>query len=350
MDNTHHNKSVRFATTGRFFVATLAALLLVACTNNDKTVLTGETQGSYYTIAYYDPQHRDLQPAVDSILNLMDQTLSLWNDSSLLRHLNETGQGRINIELKTTFDHSQAIAAYTDGAFDCRVGRLVRAWGFSFKQRETLSQTEIDSLLTYSHGSVSLQNTDSGLVLVKQYPQTELDFNAIAQGETSDRIAQMLRERGINSFMVDVGGEIITGAPKPDGSLWTIGIERPASNRYDEQQVLLAIGVSNLSVVTSGNYRKYYEKDGVKYSHTIDPTTGRPVSHTLLSATVVSDSAWRADALATAFMVMGLDSAMRFIAAHPDDPDINRSFFIYSDQDGEYKTYATPEFEKLTTE
>ncbi|MCR4659820.1 MAG: FAD:protein FMN transferase [Bacteroidales bacterium] len=344
------SQSVRHFGSGRFFATLAAMVFFVSCSQDDKVTLRGETQGSYYSIAYYDHQNRNMQSNVNSIFDEVDRTFSLWNDSSLLRRVNEGLTDSVSPLFAYVTNLSLCMNAYTNGAFDCRVGRLVRAWGFSFKSREDLAQQAIDSLLTYARGNVSIADSGDSYRLLRQYPETELDFNAIAQGVTSDMIKAMFIEHGIESYMADVGGEVITGAPKPDGSPWLVGIERPAANRYAEREVQLVIGVSNLAVVTSGSYRKYYEKDGVKYSHTINPTTGRPVDHTLLSATVVSDHAWRADALATAFMVMGLDSALAFIAHHPDDSNVQRALFIYTDSDGNYQTYATPQFQELIIE
>lgn len=352
MNKPKTTKSVRYHGIGRFFTTLAATVLLCAChSGDDRMTLAGETQGTYYSIAYFDPQHRNMQREVNPVLDEMDITASLWNDSSQLRRVNEGRTDIVSPLFAYMLNLSLLMNDYTDGAFDCRVGRLVRAWGFSFKQREELSPAEIDSLLAISRGEVSVSKIDSiegdYYRVSRQNPSTELDFNAIAQGVTSDMIGDRLREQGITSFMVDVGGEVLVGDPKPDGSPWLVGIERPAADRYAEQQIELVVGVSNQSVVTSGSYRKYYEKDGMKYSHTIDPATGRPVSHSLLSATVVSDRAWRADAMATAFMVMGLDSALSFIAHHPDNPHIQAAFFIYSGPDGSYQTYATPQFKEL---
>jgi len=148
---------------------------------------------------------------------------------------------------------------------------------------------------------------------------------------------------------VDIGGEVISRGKKPDGSLWSVGIEKPAQNKYSEPEVEIAIALLNQSVVTSGSYRKYYEKNGVKYSHTIDPSTGRPVQHSLLSVSVVDQYAWRADALATSFMVMGLQQSLRFIEEHSGDPQVQKVYFIYN-ENGEMKTYATKEFKKLIIE
>ena len=159
-------------------------------------------------------------------------------------------------------------------------------------------------------------------------------------------VSHFLESKGISNYIVDIGGEVYAKGEKPDGTPWRVGIERPAENQYSAPEIETTIDVRNKAIVTSGSYRKYYEKDGIRYSHTIDPTTGRPVTHSLLSVTVVDTAAWRADALATAFMVMGLDRAKEFIDAHSNDRGTQAVFFIYS-EGGEYRHYSTPGFKSL---
>lgn len=330
-----------------FYIA-LALLLASACQRMPQPFhMEGEAQGTYYNIKYYDPQHRNLHLQIDSLLDNFDLTASLWVEQSLLRQVNANRTDTVTPMFADLWQKSDSICRYSQGAFDCRVGRIVQAWGFSFKQKEELAQETLDSLICNAHAQVRIDTTEQGILLLrKDCKATELDFNAIAQGYAVDLLAQMFYSLGIHDYLIDVGGEVIAHGCKPNGEAWAVGIERPAENKYSQQEIETAINLQDASVVTSGNYRKYYEKDGVRYSHTIDPATGRPVSHTLLSASVVSSSAWYADAMATAFMVMGLDKAKAFIEAHPGNPDIQAAFFIY-DEGGEYKTYATPEFEKL---
>lgn len=327
------------------FVVSLLALLAASCHRIPEPVrLDGQAQGTYYTIIYYDDQQRNFQIQVDSILDAFDQEVSLWEENSLVRRINRNEDSVVTPIFADLLAKSQSICDYTDGAFDCRVGQLVAAWGFSFKQREELSSQKIDSMLAMARGEIFIQQNAHGeKYIAKQYPQTALDFNAIAQGYSVDMIAAWLREQGVENYLVDVGGEVIARGQKPDGSHWCVGIERPAADKYNAPEVEAVVNLDNMSVVTSGSYRKYYEKDGVKYSHTIDPRTGRPVQHSLLSVSVIDAESWRADALATAFMVMGKDKALEFVASHPDNPAV---FFIY-DEGGQMKTYATPEFEKL---
>ncbi len=339
-------RSVRHNGAGRFCLYVAAVLLLADCRPAEApTRLYGEAQGTYYCISYFDPQHRDLQPQVDSLLAAFDQSASLWVDSSLLRRLNANETDSVDAILATLLAHSQDICNYTGGAFDVRIGRVVQAWGFSFKTREEPDSATLAGLLAAARSEVSL-GADGRLH--KEDPSTELDFNAIAQGYSVDLLAEMFDSLGISNYLIDVGGEVIGRGGKPDGSPWRIGIEEPAKDRDSAPVVHTAIALRDCSVVTSGSYRKYYEKDGLRYSHTIDPATGRPVQHTLLSVSVVEESAWLADAMATAYMVMGLERAKAFIESHPGQRGTAAVYFIYHDGDG-LATYATPQFKSLQT-
>lgn len=344
MNSYSNDRSVRHLGAGRFLVAfAVAATILTGCRRSDTPVrLYGEAQGSYYSIQYYDPQGRQLQPKIDSLLAAFDRSASLWVDHSLLRRLNANVTDSLDPVLDSLLLYSLYIYDYTQGAFDCRVGRLVQAWGFSFRQRSEPDHATLADLMAAAHADISVLDGR----LVKTNPNTELDFNAIAQGYSADLVGRMLDSLGIHSYLVDIGGEVVAHGTKAHGRPWRVGIERPAKDSLSSPEVQTAIALRDASVVTSGSYRKYYERDGMRYSHTIDPATGRPVQHTLLSVSVVEHEAWMADAMATAYMVMGLDSARAFINAHPGAPGTEAVYFIYDDH-GELKTYATEAFNKL---
>lgn len=313
-----------------------------SCAHKEPYRLQGEAQGTYYSILYYDRQGRDLRQAVDSLLTAFDQVASLWVEGSEIRRANANQTDSVSPLFEQLLNHSAEMNRYTDGAFDCRIGRIVQAWGFSFRQREAVDSATLAAMLAAARGTVSATNGH----ISKDNAATELDFNAIAQGYSVDLLARMFDSLGVTSYLIDVGGEVTARGSKADGQPWKVGIERPAPDRYAAPEVETAIALRNTSVVTSGSYRKYYERDGLKYSHTIDPATGRPVGHTLLSVSVVDDECWLADAMATAYMVMGLDSALAFIARHPDGPGTQAVFFIYDDGTG-MQTYATPQFNNL---
>ncbi|MCQ2273855.1 MAG: FAD:protein FMN transferase [Bacteroidales bacterium] len=328
----------------------LALAALTACRPTSQPVkIRGEAQGTYYSIIYYDSQHRNLQPQIDSLLHHFDLTASLWEEGSVIRRINSGQDSVVNDMFADLFQRSLQINQYTQGAFNCKIGALVNLYGFGFKNREDVTRGQLDSLLLAIGSDRSRIEGSDPRYLSGKAQGVEFDFNAIAQGYSVDLLAAMFDSLGIGSYLIDVGGEVIAKGLKPNGDNWVVGIERPAENKYDEQEVETAIRLCDQSVVTSGNYRKYYEQDGIRYSHTINPATGRPVEHTLLSVSVVSRESWYADAMATAFMVMGLDQSLQFIQQHPDDPDIQAVFFIY-DQGGEYHTFATPQFQQLIKE
>lgn len=343
MNIVHHTKNVRHSGVGRFLIPLLLLATSTSCHRADQPIsLFGEAQGTYYSVQYYDLQHRNLQPQIDSLLAAFDQSASLWVDSSLLRRLNAGLTDSLDPTLLFLLSKSIEITEYTNGAFDPRVGRLVQMWGFSFRERSEPDSATLNDLLRAAHGSIDYNHHR----FQREYPDTELDFNAIAQGYAADLLASMMDSLGIENYLIDIGGEVVAHGDKGHGKPWRVGIERPASNAYDAPIVQTAIALRNASVVTSGSYRKYYERDGIRYSHTIDPTTGRPVQHSLLSVSVVESKGWLADALATAYMVMGLDSARSFIAAHPDGPGTGAVLFLY-DSCGTLASYATPQWDEL---
>ena len=322
------------------------ALLFFACCDKplQKHSVTGEAQGTYYSIIYFDSQNRDLSAEIDSILSDFDQTASLWVGNSLIRRINDNSDSVLNELFCDMLDKSLRINRLTDGYFDCTVGKLVNAWGFGFKQGQDLDSATVDSLRQYTGLPMEVFSRDGSKILRKARPETELDFNAIAQGYSVDIVANYLESKGITNCIIDIGGEVIAKGGKPDGSQWTVGVERPAESQFAERQLDIKVTLANQSIVTSGNYRKFYEKDGVKYSHTIDPHTGYPVNHSLLSVSVIADSAWKADAFATAFMAMGMEKALQYIE---NNDEIKSAYFIYN-ENGEYKTFATEEFKKIT--
>ena len=324
-------------------ISALFLTFFVSCGRDlKKTTISGEAQGTYYAVTYYDSQNRDLKTEIDSILSDFDQTASLWVDSSLIRRINDNSDSAMNDLFRDLLDKSLRINRLTGGYFDCTVGKLVNAWGFGFRQGADLDSSTVDSLRQYTGLPLTVATRDGQTFLRKTRPETELDFNAIAQGYSVDILADFLQSKGISDYLIDVGGEVIAKGQKPDGQKWVVGVERPAESKFADRQIDIRVALSGQSIVTSGSYRKFYEKDGVKYSHTIDPHTGRPVNHPLLSVSVIADSAWKADAFATAFMAMGMEKALRYIE---QNDEIKSVYFIYN-RNGEYQTLATEEFKK----
>lgn len=323
----------------KYLVMICASLLLVVACQTEKEAVpvsfVGEAQGTYYLVTYFDAKSRNLQPQVDSLLKAFDQSVSLWEPESILSRVNR-GDSLVDLDLVFLYNFklSKEVAEATEGAFDFTVAPLVRAYGFGPRGPSEITAQLIDSLKSLvDYRKVRLED---GRV-VKDDPRISFDFNAVAQGYSVDLIAQMLLSRGISSFIVDVGGEIYAHNKKPDGSNWLVGIETPAEVKTDDRHVGSVVRVENKAIATSGNYRKYYEKDGVRYSHTIDPKTGYPVEHSLLSVTVMAENAALADAYATAFMVMGHKQAISLVEKYPG----MEAHFIWSGREGELELYTT---------
>jgi FAD:protein FMN transferase len=179
--------------------------------------------------------------------------------------------------------------------------------------------------------------------LFKENPGSKIDFNAIAKGYAVDVVGEFLSSKGIEVFLVDIGGEVLARGRKPDGNPWKVGVEKPADDAYSSREIEIIIALKNKAIATSGNYRRFYEEDGIRFSHTINPFTGYPVQHTLLSASVLAEDCITADAYATAFMVMGQEATIGFLESNPE----LEAFLIYSGNDGELKTWASQGFETL---
>lgn len=293
--------------------------------------------GTYYNICY--KSKNNLQQKIDSTLKSVDNSLSPFNKHSVITAINENRDTLVDAQFTDVFNLAQIIAETTDGAFDITVAPLVNAWGFGFKQGITIDSITVDSLLQYV-GYKSIRLTDNKVT--KQNSQTMLDCSAIAKGYGCDRVARMLEYHGVKDYMVEIGGEVVAKGKNDKSKQWSIGISRPTDDKsgaINELQEILHI--SGKSVATSGNYRNYRYEDGRKLSHTIDPRTGYPVTHTLLSATVIANDCATADAYATAFMVMGIDKAVEICKKKEID-----AYFIYSTPEGTINTRETDGMKK----
>lgn len=303
----------------------------------------GFAQGTTYSIVFgnngtIDPQN--LKTDVEKILKEFDLSLSLYVDSSILSKVNRNENVMVDRYFTEAFLLSADISDLTGGAFDITIGPLVKAWGFGPDDYRNFSESKLDSLLNLvGMGKISLENGR----LVKTNPSISLDFNAIAQGYSVDVVAEFLDSKGIKSYLVEIGGEVKAKGDK-NGVLWRIGIDRPEDNNNMPGNNLQAIiSIKDRSLATSGNYRKFYVENGVKYSHTIDPVTGYPARNTLLSATILAEDCATADGLATACMVMGKDRTMEFLGEHPGYD----AFLVYSDESGNFMTWSTENLKKF---
>lgn len=301
--------------------------------------INGLIFGTVYNITYqYDG---DLKVEIDEELKRFDGSLSPFNDTATITRINRNEDIVPDTFFTNVFHRSMEISEETDGAFDITVAPLANAWGFGFKKGAFPDSTMIDSLLDITgYTKVALSNEGK---VVKQDKRMMLSCSAVAKGYAVDVIAQFLAKKGIKNFMVEIGGEIVAQGENPKKDLWRIGINKPVDDLSINQELQTVLSVTGVGIATSGNYRNFYYKDGKKYAHTIDPRTGYPVQHNILSATVIAKDCMSADAYATAFMVMGLEEAERFANAHPDID----ACFIYTDENGKLQTYYTKGMERF---
>lgn len=316
----------------------LLAMTFASCAKQpQKMVLQGLVQGSYYAITYYDEEGRNFQQEIDSIFHAVDMSVNLWVDSSVICKVNRNEDVALDQIFIENFEVAQRAAAISDGYFDPTISPLVSAWGFSAKNPHLppLTSHLIDSLKQLvDYRKVRIEDGK----LIKENPAMKLDFNAIAQGYTTDLVGALLEAKGIKSYIVDVGGEIFARGTKPDGKPWVVGIEKPAADWDSERVVQQRVELEDKGIVTSGSYRKYVERDGKRYSHCIDPMTGYPVEHNLLSATVIAENATWADALASVCMVMGMERSLELIKTL-EGVEV---YYIFVNDRNELETYSYP--------
>jgi len=319
-------------------------MLLTSCKQHKEPVLVkmgGETQGTYYAITYYSADKQNLQPSIDSLLHRFDSTASTYKPNSIISRMNNNDASVIADEMfNIIFQKSIEVSEETGGAFDITVGPIINAWGFGLSNRLKMNQHIVDSLLPLvGYHKVKL---DKGK-LVKNDLRIRIDFNAIAQGYAVDVVGSFLDSKGIQSYLIDIGGEVLARRTKPGGEKWSVAIEMPTKNAEDERTIQAVVSLQDMAISTSGSYRKFYEENGIRYSHEIDPSTGYPVKHSTLSVSVLAKDCMTADAYATAFMVMGVEKGKEFLKKHPKLD----AYFIYLGSDGSMQTYYTKGFRKL---
>jgi len=327
-----------------FVLSLLMAGMMSSCgpKNEMKPIhLQGSAQGTYYSMLYFDPQQRDFTPQVDSILNAFNQSVSLWVPTSIISRVNNNDSTVVlDSNFIGNFKYSQQVSDSTHGAFDATVGPFSEIWGFEYKNIEHVTKQMIDSILPFvGYKKIKIVNGK----VVKQDPRMQLDFNGIAQGYSDMVVGKFFESKGIHNYLIDIGGEVLGVGRKPDGEPWNVGIEKPAPDADAPRVLKAVVGLTNMSVATSGNYRKYYVIDGHRYGHTLDPYTGYPIQHRLLSVSVLTKNTALADAYATAFMEMGYQKSRVFVESHPSLD----AFFIWADKDGRFRSYATAGFKKI---
>ena len=302
---------------------------------------SGAIFGTIYNITYqYD---EDLQEELVAEMKKVDEALSMFNENSVISHVNKgehyipkTETGKMFLEV---YQMAMKISAETDGAFDITVAPLVNAWGFGFKHDEMPTDAQVDSILQFvGYDKVSYFTERGGEGISKRDPRIMLDCSAIAKGYGVDVVARLLDKKDIKNYLVEIGGEVVTKGISEKRLPWKIGVTKPSEDALTESGELQTIlNVTDKAMATSGNYRNFYYKGKRKYAHTIDPKTGYPVQHSILSATVLTDRCVRADAYATAFMVMGMEKAKKVLEKNPD----LMVYFIY-DKNGQLDVWYSP--------
>jgi len=320
------------------------SMYLFSCSNfsNKKEVkIEGLAQGTYYAITYYDKEGINYQTAIDSFFKAFDMSASVYLEESIISRLNNNDSTAIADEaFKYIFNKSMEVSRKTEGAFDITVMPLVNAWGFGFTDPMKLDSAIVDSILPLvNYRNIKLVNGK----LIKNNPEIKVDFNAIAQGYSADLIGKILESKGIENYLIDVGGEVLAKGTKSGNKMWKVGIEKPAENADDARKLNAVVNLKNKALATSGNYRRFFVKDGIKYSHTIDPKTGFPVNHTILSTSVMANDCITADAYATAFMVMGLEKIKSFLKQNPD----LEAYIIYAEPNGRLATWTSNGLKEL---
>ena len=295
---------------------------------------SGMVFGTVYNITYECDS--DLHQAIKAELQKVDNSLSPFNDHSIITAINQNQDIEPDEMFLMVFNKAMEISRETDGAFDITVAPLVNAWGFGFKNGTQPDQHQVDSLRRLiGYEKVALKDGR----IVKQIPDIMLDCSAIAKGFGSDVVAHFLQQHGVKNFMVEIGGEIVTSGVNPQRLPWKIGVTKPSDDTLSVRgEIQSVLNVTDLAMATSGNYRNFYYKGGKKYAHTIDPKTGFPVQHSLLSATVLAKDCATADAYATSFMVLGIDGAKKVLERHPE----LMAYFIYSDDKGQNAVWSSP--------
>jgi thiamine biosynthesis lipoprotein len=305
-------RSLLFTVYGLLFI-----VCLMSCAQKEYRQNTNFVFGTIYNITYQSD--KDLQQEIEAELMKVDGEFSMFNPQSTVARINK---GDSTVERSEMFSEvyqlAQTVSKETDGAFDITVAPLVNAWGFGFKHEQMPTPEQVDSLL-------QLRN--------------QMDFSAIAKGYGCDVVARLLESHGIHNYMVEIGGEVVVSGKNAKGDDWHIGITKPTDDSLSvEGEMQTVLTITDHAMATSGNYRNFYYQGGRKYAHTIDPRTGYPVQHSLLSATVLAENCATADAYATSFMVLGVEGTKAVLARHPE----LMAYLIYTDEKGELATWASP--------
>lgn len=323
-----------------FFPAVILILLfMTSCSKKiEYKTIDGFAQGTTYHIVYSYKGGDTLNSLVTEILERIDSSVSVYKPESIISRINRNEETVPDSLFINVFNRSREFYDLSGGSFDISAAPLFDVWGFGAKERIDVTQQMIDSILAFvGMDKVWLENG----VVKKSDPRVTLNMNAIAQGYTSDVIALEFDKRGVENYLIEVGGEIFCKGLNPKGKEWSVAIDKPVEgNMIQGEQIQDIINLSNRGLATSGNYRKFFKEGDKVFSHTIDPKTGFPAKQNLLSTTIIAKDAMTADAYATYFMVVGLDKAKEILALNPDID----AYLVYG-ENGEFRVFSTPGIE-----
>lgn len=317
--------------------------ILTACGKNKVNKFQGEAFGTYYAITYIGNEDSELQKEIENTLQGINNDFSIFNGNSLVSRINKNEDVTLSADMLFLLDLAKKVSAATDGAFDVTAGPLVNFWGFGSKKALQPVPDTAKALDTISKFVGYKKINVSQKKLVKNDNRIQLDFNAIAKGYAVDKLYKLMQAKGYENFVVDIGGEVRCKGVKSESKPWVVGIQIPTETKDGLIETNYTFELGNRSVATSGNYRNYKEENGVRYSHIINPTKLRPEKSSLLSVSVIANDCATADAYATAFMVLGMDSAMEIANRIPE---LDAHFIYY--ENGKYQYKQTKNFPKNT--
>ncbi len=329
-----------------FLIILIGLIIIAVVRNNNQNTeylqIAGFTQGTSYHITYENINVGDLRNDIDSLLHAFDLSLSTYDSTSIISRVNNNEP---NVELDkyfvTVFNKSKEVYENTDGYFDLTVGPIINALGFGAGHKQNVDTALIDSLVQYV--GLNMVDIKDGKI-VKEKPEIYLDVNAIAQGYSVDIVSDFLKTKGIKNYLVEIGGEIKAKGKNPNNQVWKIGLDKPEeNNNVAGEEMVAKMYLKDMALATSGNYRKFYEKDGVKYTHSIDPKTGFPSNKTILSATIFAKDCMTADAYATSCMVMGIEKSIALIEGLNEIS----GYLIFSNDQGDYQIYSSNELKNF---
>lgn len=326
----------------------LAALTLACGPRGEKELVenTGYAQGSTFHIKYMSRGAEDYGEDFNKLFREIDASMSTYDTTSVITKVNTTGDWvEVDEYFTDVLDRSIEIAAESRGYFDPTVGPLVRMWGFNY---EEIRQDVTDQMIAETKAKTGYDQIEKDGKKVRLPRDFSIDFNAIAQGYTVDVMAEFLEDKGVQDYMVEVGGEVRTSGKNAAGNTWTIGVDKPQEDIDEQQRFQFIIALEDRALATSGNYRRFWvdEESGIKYSHTIDPKTGRPAKNRLLSASITASNAMDADAYATVCMVVGLESCKELLNNNSN----LEGYLVFTDDGGNWKTFVTDGFKSMVME